>query len=510
MGTKVKLKKSLVIQIEGGQPGGPHEAIIFYGQPDRPTVVRCTVRFTTNYECKGDCIELCFTGRAVSSWSEGEDSRSGRDVFHRQVWELPVNHPRPSRIAPGSYQASFDAILSPTSPSTSETNGGRVTYLVEAKLRRSWSLNLVELQRIWYSATSLPPASVDPIVTVGSCSGVWRDTLPYSIIIPSEILCLGQLVPVTFRLGPLLVSSPMAGQPIRLIGPKLRLKQYAHVATSSGNSTAVRKKVVVDLVLAHWPKNLVFEYQDTVLAQLPTLPDLAPTTETSVYSVRHSLNLAVGIGMNGMVGVMKVKVKVNITGPRPPAEYPGAQQAQGKLEGVHEVNCTRKTKDKTQVSCAADKRVSVIDRTLTGTDPTRTETHLGVAGAKKLQEQKVVTEALSQSVKKTAEEAATAAVLALQAVPMSRALKSSLGNTLGEPKTLYSPKDPAHFYRRMTTFEQESDMVVLNTRTHFLGLLAACKLNSQWERHFGPTAPSMDLPLWWNSGLIRNKDSNNR
>lgn len=99
----------------------------------------------------------------------------------------------------------------------------------------------------------------------------------------------------------------MAGQPIRLIGPKLRLKQYAHVATSSGNSTAVRKKVVVDLVLAHWPKNLVFEYQDTVLAQLPTLPDLAPTTETSVYSVRHSLNLAVGIGMNGMVGVMKVK-----------------------------------------------------------------------------------------------------------------------------------------------------------------------------------------------------------
>lgn len=92
------------------------------------------------------------------------------------------------------------------------------------------------------------------------------------------------------------------------------------------------------------------------------------------------------------------------------------------------------------MSCAADKRVSVIDRTLTGTDPTRTETHLGVAGAKKLQEQKVVTEALSQSVKKTAEEAATAAVLALQAVPMSRALKSSLGNTLGEPKTLYSPK----------------------------------------------------------------------
>ncbi|KAG0341824.1 hypothetical protein BG000_007879 [Podila horticola] len=468
MGAKVKLKKSLVIQIEGGQPGGPREAIIFYGQPDRPTVVRCTVRFTTNYECKGDCIELCFTGRAVSSWSEGEDSRSGRDVFHRQVWELPVKHPRPGRIAPGSYQASFDAILSPTSPSTSETNGGRVTYLVEAKLRRSWSLNLDELQRIWYSATSLPPASVDPIVTVGSCSGVWRDTLPYSIIIPSEILCLGQLVPVTFRLGPLLASSPMAGQPIRLIGPKLRLKQYAHVATTSGNSTAVRKKVVVDLVLAHWPKNWVVEYQDTVLVQLPTLPDLAPTTETSVYSVRHSLNLAVGIGMNGMVGVMKVKVKVNITGPRPPAEYPSAQQVQGKLEGVHEVKL-------------------ILE----------------------LQEQKVVTEALSQSVKKTAEEAATAAVLALQAVPMTHQNYSKIPRTRklarcfsNDPSIIVTgwfqytgflratmplmsgfPHN-SHFYRRMTTFEQESDIVVLNTRTRFLGLLAACKLNSQWERHF--------------------------
>ncbi|KAF9305600.1 hypothetical protein BGZ74_009644 [Mortierella antarctica] len=337
MGAKVKRQKSLVIEIEGGQPGGPDGAVIFYGQPDRSTVVRCTIRFTTNYECKGDCIEYRFTGKALSSWSEGEDSRSGKDVFHRQVWDLPVNHPKPGRIAPGSYQASFDAILSPTFPSTSETKGGRVTYLVEAKVRRRWDLNVVEFQRIWYSATSLPPPSIDPITTVGSCAGVWRDTLPYSIIIPAGTLFLGQLVPVTIRLGPLLANSPKAGQQIRLIGPKLQLKQYAHLATNSGGSTEVRKRVVVNLALAHWPKHAVGEYWDTVLVQLPTLPDLAPTTETSVYSVRHSLNLAVGIGMNGMAGVMKVQVKVDITGPRPPAEYPIAPQVQGKLEAIDEV-----------------------------------------------------------------------------------------------------------------------------------------------------------------------------
>ncbi|KAF9211354.1 hypothetical protein BGZ59_008202 [Podila verticillata] len=310
MGAKVKLQKSLAIEIEGGQPGGPDEAIIYYGQSDRPTVVHCKIRFTTNYECKGDRIEFCFTGRAVSSWS------GGKEVFHRQVWELPVNQPKPGRIAPGSYEASFNATLPPTYPSSSETKGGRVTYLVEAKLRRSWSLDMVELREIWYSATSLPSlvSLAQPIMTVGSCAGVWRDALPYSIIIPSETLFLGQLVPVTIRLGPLLANSPVAGQAIRLVDPRLRLKQYAHLATNSGNSTAVRKKVVVDLTLAHWPKVAVVEYQNTVLMQLPTLPELVPTTRTMVYSVRHSLNLMVGIALSGLAGVMKERASLSFRG----------------------------------------------------------------------------------------------------------------------------------------------------------------------------------------------------
>ncbi|KAF9386644.1 hypothetical protein CPC16_007420 [Podila verticillata] len=337
MGAKVKLQKSLAIEIEGGQPGGPDEAIIYYGQSDRPTVVHCKIRFTTNYECKGDRIEFCFTGRAVSSWSENEDSIGGKEVFHRQVWELPVNQSKPGRIAPGSYEASFNATLPPTYPSSSETKGGRVTYLVEAKLRRSWSLDVVELREIWYSATSLPSlvSLAQPIMTVGSCAGVWRDALPYSIIIPSETLFLGQLLPVTIRLGPLLANSPVAGQAIRLIDPRLRLKQYSHLATNSGNSTAVRKKVVIDLTLAHWPKVAVVEYQNTVLMQLPTLPELVPTTRTTVYSVRHSLNLMVGIALSGLAGVMKVKVKVDITGPRSPFKQT-ALQGQNKLETADE------------------------------------------------------------------------------------------------------------------------------------------------------------------------------
>lgn len=232
----------------------------------------------------------------------------GRQGYLPQANLGTARQPTQARIAPGSYEASFDATLPPTYPSSSETKGGRVTYLVEAKLRHSWSLDVIELHRIWYSATSLPPllSLAQPIMTVGSCAGIWRDALPYSIIIPSETF-LGQLVPVTIRLGPLLANSPVAGQAIRLIGPWLRLKQYADLATSSGNSTAVRKKVVVDLTLAHWPKVAVVEYQNTVLMQLPALPELVPTTHTTVYSVRHSLNLMVGIAMSGLASVMKVK-----------------------------------------------------------------------------------------------------------------------------------------------------------------------------------------------------------
>ncbi|KAF9305599.1 hypothetical protein BGZ74_009643 [Mortierella antarctica] len=39
-----------------------------------------------------------------------------------------------------------------------------------------------------------------------------------------------------------------------------------------------------------------------------------------------------------------------------------------------------------------------------------------------------------------------------------------------------------HAFLKYNSYEQESGVVVLNTRTRFLGPLATCNLNSKWER----------------------------
>ncbi|KAF9431177.1 hypothetical protein BGZ94_007628 [Podila epigama] len=251
---------------------------------------------------------------------DGDDTMTGKEVFCRRQWVLPTNQPQSGRIAPGVYTATFEAVLEPTFPSSSEFKGGRVTYKVEAKLHRKWSLNVVESKRIWYSATKLPPATIDPVLTVGISSGVWRNALPYSIIFPSDTLFLGQLVPVTIHVGPLLANGATARHELRLLRPRLRLKQYAHLQTSSGNSSTTKKTYVVDLDLSHWPRDAIQGFEDRVLVQLPVLPLMAPTTQTAVYSVRHSLNFMAGVAAKDLSGVMKVKVKVDVTGPRPPGE----------------------------------------------------------------------------------------------------------------------------------------------------------------------------------------------
>ncbi|KAF9959138.1 hypothetical protein BGZ72_010267 [Mortierella alpina] len=329
----VQKEKSLVVEVLNGHGAGPEGSYLFYGVPEGITIVRGRVRFTTNYECKGERIDYWFMGKASSTFSDGDNTYSGKHVMCEERWQLAVNKPDKIRkISPGQYEASFEISLPSTLPPSSSNSYGGVSYILKARLVRYWSLNVTVLKEVWFLPTLLRAPTQGPTLTMATSAGLWKNALPYSITFPSDVLHLGQTVPVRIRLEKFLPTSQVAGRGYKLFKPMLRLKQYASLKTKAEAETAhLRKVSVVEMQLRHWPQTEVLEFQDTVLLTLPMMPNLTPTTDTPVYAVRHSVNLMLEILVPGLGGMMKVKVKVQITGPRPPGEQI-TYLTQGKLE----------------------------------------------------------------------------------------------------------------------------------------------------------------------------------
>ncbi|KAI1320381.1 hypothetical protein EDD11_001183 [Mortierella claussenii] len=290
-------EKKLELTILNGEANGPDGSYLYYGVPEGVTLIRGRVRFWANYECRGEGVQYRFFGKASCSFS-------------------------------GVYEETFEVTLPHTLPASSLNDHGRVSYVVEARLIRKWSLDVVETKEIWFSPTTLPsPAwltsGLHVVPPPATTFGYWKNALPCGITLPSNALYLGQKVPVHIRLDPFLSTSVVAGQGFKMLQPKLRLKQYKRLASTSGNSSTNRyKRNVVEIALTHWPQQQVVQgFEDTVMMQLPLMPELTPSTETSVYTVQHSVNLVVGMIVNGLGGIMKFKVKVHITGPRPDVRY---------------------------------------------------------------------------------------------------------------------------------------------------------------------------------------------
>ncbi|CAO3573249.1 unnamed protein product [Mortierella alpina] len=306
----VKREKSLVVEVLNGHGAGPGGSYLFYGVPEGITVVRGRVRFTTNYECKGERIDYWFTGKASFYFTDGDNSYHGKHVLREERWELAVKKKpdKIKKISPGKYETSFEISLPSTLPPSSRNPYGGVSYVLESRLVRHWSLNVTVQKEIWFLPTLLRVPTDGPSRTMATSAGHWKDALPYSISFPSDVLHLGQTVPVTIRLGRFLPVSPVAGKGYRLVKPRLRLKQYAALKTKGeAPSPHHRKCYVIDMELKHWPQIEVLEFQDTVLLSLPSMPDLTPTTDTPIYAVRHSVNLMLGVVVQGLGGTMKVK-----------------------------------------------------------------------------------------------------------------------------------------------------------------------------------------------------------
>jgi len=260
---------------------------------------------------------------------DGSDSYArGEECLIDHAWQLPVIRPpgQLKLISSGRYEGKFKVDLDGSKlPSSSAFKRGKVEYTLEARIIRKWSADIVQKQTIWFLSTTLPPIQTMPTITTST--GKWKEVLPYTIILPSDALFIGQRVPITFRFGPrasllsdwkttgnggnALTILNNGGDTFQFVKPRIRLKQYYRLSTMSGNTVAEGYKYnVIDVELTHWPKSKVLDWEDTLLLQLPSIPELSPTTETKVYSVRHSLNLVTGIvGRKDVSGTMKIKGK---------------------------------------------------------------------------------------------------------------------------------------------------------------------------------------------------------
>ncbi|KAI7831118.1 hypothetical protein BC939DRAFT_220168 [Gamsiella multidivaricata] len=122
---------------------------------------------------------------------------------------------RPHKISPGHYEETFEISLPPTLPCFNSSDHARVSYIITARLIRKWSLDVIETKEIWFVSTILPPPSAGLQLVPATTYGHWKEVLPCSITLPSEVLCLGQTVPVIIRLGPFLSTSKASGKRIK-------------------------------------------------------------------------------------------------------------------------------------------------------------------------------------------------------------------------------------------------------------------------------------------------------
>ncbi|KAF9112413.1 DNA-directed DNA polymerase epsilon, subunit B [Mortierella sp. AM989] len=175
---------------------GPNGLPLVYGStPDRVGTIKGTVRFSSNYECRGRDIAILYEAKAEARWTAIEHKKvvqhHTEEILGHHIWHFPLEHTKPGgkKIVPGSYEKEFEIPLihpsllnkssnpsaaihscsTPTSttqaqpvvllPSSSDNPHAKMKYTIRAILRRPFlSIHNIEAsQEVWVLQSSLPP-----------------------------------------------------------------------------------------------------------------------------------------------------------------------------------------------------------------------------------------------------------------------------------------------------------------------------------------------------------------
>ncbi|KAF9155716.1 hypothetical protein BG015_008850 [Linnemannia schmuckeri] len=118
-------KKSLSIHIDTSLIG-PHGMPLIYGStPNHIGSIRGTVRFSSNYDCKGRDIQIIYEAWSESRWTVMENKKMvqhhAKKVLGYQTWSFPLVHTKShgSTVVRGNYEQDFEALFIKPSPSSS-------------------------------------------------------------------------------------------------------------------------------------------------------------------------------------------------------------------------------------------------------------------------------------------------------------------------------------------------------------------------------------------------------
>ncbi|KAG0355700.1 hypothetical protein BGZ54_001049, partial [Gamsiella multidivaricata] len=166
-------KKSLTIHIDT-EHIGPHGMPLVYGStPEKVGTIKGSVRFSSNYDCKGRDIQVIYEAWIESHWTDAHHKREHhhrmKEVFGYQTLSFPLIHTKHngSTVVAGEYvkeftiplvclagqaRESFDSITSER-PSPSSTAAGGIVPTSSSSSPSPASLSSVE------STVSVPPSS---------------------------------------------------------------------------------------------------------------------------------------------------------------------------------------------------------------------------------------------------------------------------------------------------------------------------------------------------------------
>ncbi|ORZ15430.1 hypothetical protein BCR41DRAFT_63055 [Lobosporangium transversale] len=168
-----------------------------------------------------------------------------------------------------------------------------------------------------YSSSASTSLSNTP-VTMTRFNGTLKDVVPYVCVVPSNVLYLQQLVPVTIKIMP-------TEHPVSVVSAVIKLKQYTRLQVSGGTKSD-SKELMSFPVTDEWPVPEARKgWQRTIVVSLPGVPQVTPTFGSDMITKTHMLKLImqVRMGARGEKHELRVEMPVIITGPRPPGEpYP--------------------------------------------------------------------------------------------------------------------------------------------------------------------------------------------
>ncbi|KAF8925778.1 hypothetical protein EDD21DRAFT_448962 [Dissophora ornata] len=311
---------------------------VFYSTLECLAVIRATVTLETDEECAGNDVEIiykaCATYKAPVRTVYAVYIESDH-VFQKKRWLMDLDRPKEGKVAQGKYTKSISATIDPLWPSSARTSSlfsgqGWIKYVFEAKFTKQTmgvhNQLLFDSQEVWVLNSTLPSPETQLLAMDGQPPLVVRDTwkkstLPIILTLPSEILTMAQVVPITVRMDPLTSKSKYAGQAVVVLGAHFALREHVlGRANGSGGQKFEGSHDVITVPLKDgWPRT-AGPWERTVSLTMPTTPQVAVSAKTKWMDITHSLVLVMKIKAESEKDIkaeqFELKANIQIVVPR--------------------------------------------------------------------------------------------------------------------------------------------------------------------------------------------------